>query len=103
MTYSDVQYNVTISVYDDGLGGIETVTTVTDGENAIGSLDFTNEYVKETPPEIPEPPVIPEPPIIPDTDAGTNLQMLFALLYTSGAGAFGAMLFSKKKNEQAEE
>ncbi len=103
VTYSDVQYNVTVSVYDDGLGGIETVTTVTDGEKAIGSLDFTNEFVEETPPEIPDEPEIPEPPVIPNTDAGTNLQMLFALLYTSGAGVFGTMLFSKKKNEQAEE
>ena len=44
VTYSNALYYVTVQVRDNEVGGIETVTTITDGENTVESLDFVNEY-----------------------------------------------------------
>ena len=44
ITYSTVKYYVTVEIGDDGVGGITTDTTITDGTNFVTSLDFVNEY-----------------------------------------------------------
>ena len=47
ITYSAVKYYVTVEIGDDGVGGITTETTITDGTNSVTSLDFVNEYQPE--------------------------------------------------------
>ena len=47
IAYSAVKYYVTVQIGDDGIGGISTKTTVTDGTNTVNSLDFVNEYTAD--------------------------------------------------------
>ena len=44
ITYSSVVYRVTVEVQDNGLGGIKTVTSITDGSKTVNSLDYSNAY-----------------------------------------------------------
>ena len=44
VTFSDAVYFVTVEILDNGTGSIKTVTTITNGETTVESLDFVNEY-----------------------------------------------------------
>lgn len=47
IAYSTAKYYVTVEIGDDGIGGIQTKTTVTNGTNTVTSLDFVNEYTTD--------------------------------------------------------
>ena len=47
VTYSSQKYNVTVTVEDNGKGGVKVTTAVNDGTTGIGALNFTNEYNAE--------------------------------------------------------
>lgn len=44
VTFSSTEYYVTVTVGDNGTGGIVTEVSITDGTNAVNSLDFVNDY-----------------------------------------------------------
>lgn len=44
VTYSSTEYQVTVQVEDDTVGGIRTTATITDNGTPVGALDFVNEY-----------------------------------------------------------
>ncbi len=47
VTYSDVQYQIAVTVADDGVGGIMTSTVIRLGEETVQSLDFVNSYAPD--------------------------------------------------------
>ena len=47
IAYSTAKYYVTVEITDDGVGGIETATTITNGTDTVTSLDFVNGYTTE--------------------------------------------------------
>ena len=47
IAYSTAKYYVTVEIGDDGIGGIQIKTTVTNGTNTVTSLDFVNEYTTD--------------------------------------------------------
>lgn len=44
ITYSSVEYHITVEVKDNGKGDIETAATILCGETSVTSLDFVNTY-----------------------------------------------------------
>lgn len=47
ITYDAAVYYVTVEVKDNEVGGIDTITTITDGTTTVDSLDFVNDYAPE--------------------------------------------------------
>ncbi len=47
ITYSPTVYHITVQVLDNEIGGVKTVTTITDGSAAASTLSFTNIYHAE--------------------------------------------------------
>jgi hypothetical protein len=87
VTFSSAVYNVTVSVLDDGVGGIRTETVMTDGNTDVSSLDFTNDYT-------------PDDPDNPGTGDG-SLALWFAMMAVSCGGVM--TLTSRSKNEEEDE
>ncbi len=44
ITYSEQMYFITVQVTDNGVGGIETTTLITDGVNVVQTMSFKNYY-----------------------------------------------------------
>ena len=87
VTFGNAVYNVTVSVLDDGVGGIRTETVMTDGNTDVSSLDFTNDYT-------------PDDPDNPGTGDG-SLALWFAMMAVSCGGVM--TLTSRSKNEEEDE
>lgn len=47
IAYSTAKYYITVEIGDDGIGGIKTETTITDGTDTVTALDFVNEYTAD--------------------------------------------------------
>lgn len=47
ITYDTVMYFVTVDVMDNGVGGIKTLTTITNGATTVETMDFVNTYETE--------------------------------------------------------
>ena len=97
ITYDNTVYTVKVDVVDNLDGTFKVKYTYTKGAETAKGIIFTNVY---TAPPIPEP----ETDIqIPKTGDNRNIWMWFAIMFVSGTGLFGTMLYSKKQKESLEE
>lgn len=101
ITYDNTVYTVKVDVVDNLDGTFKVKYTYTKGAETAKGIIFTNVY---TAPPIPEPETKPETDIqIPKTGDNRNIWMWFAIMFVSGTGLFGTMLYSKKQKESLEE
>ncbi len=90
VTYSNSEYNFTVAISVNGEN--ELIATVTLNEKAVNTVEaeFVNIY-DYTPPKMPS---------APQTGDTSNISLWFALLFVSGGGLIGSMVFRKKKEAE---
>lgn len=97
ITYDNTVYTVNVDVTDNLDGTFKVIYAYTNGTEIVDGVTFTNVYTAPTP----------EPDTndgfeAPQTSDNNNMWLWFALMFVSGTGLVGTMLYGKKK-ESAEE